>query len=207
MSGTYSDDMTTQPRRQTRGTARRDTIIDAARSLITQHGPSYLTHRRVADTAGVPLAATTYYFTSLVDLLAAAGERMWSSWTTHTVTCVTQALMNPPHTPDEYSAVIVDAILPPGDDTALRGHYEHLISQGRNHASTPTLDAYRATHRQAVDTLITALGLPLTADTVIACVEGAALRSLGNHDTPRETARHQLTLLLDAATPAHAIPA
>lgn len=112
MSGTYSDDMTTQPRRQTRGTARRDTIIDAARSLITQHGPSYLTHRRVADTAGVPLAATTYYFTSLVDLLAAAGERMWSSWTTHTVTCVTQALMNPPHTPDEYSAVIVDAILP-----------------------------------------------------------------------------------------------
>lgn len=96
---------------------------------------------------------------------------------------------------------------PPGDDTALRGHYEHLISQGRNHASTPTLDAYRATHRQAVDTLITALGLPLTADTVIACVEGAALRSLGNHDTPRETARHQLTLLLDAATPAHAIPA
>lgn len=40
--------------------------------MIADHGIEGLTHRRVAASASVPLSATTYYFSSLEDLLAAA---------------------------------------------------------------------------------------------------------------------------------------
>ena len=59
------------PRRQARGVARRDAIVRAAADLILQEGPASVTHRAVASRADVPLAATTYYFTGLDDLIGA----------------------------------------------------------------------------------------------------------------------------------------
>ncbi|ASO20606.1 DNA-binding transcriptional regulator YbjK [Actinoalloteichus hoggarensis] len=52
--------------------ARRQAIIDAAVQEMLANGSSALTHRRVAEAAGVPLGATTYYFDSLDDLRTAA---------------------------------------------------------------------------------------------------------------------------------------
>jgi len=51
---------------------RRDRIIKGALDVIADHGIEGLTHRRVASAASVPVGATTYYFSSLEDLLAAA---------------------------------------------------------------------------------------------------------------------------------------
>ncbi|WP_345475627.1 TetR/AcrR family transcriptional regulator [Actinoallomurus oryzae] len=51
---------------------RRRAIIEAACALIPEVGVGGLTHRAVAARAGVPLGATTYYFTSLDDLSQAA---------------------------------------------------------------------------------------------------------------------------------------
>lgn len=42
--------------------------------MIGRDGVAGLTHRAVADEAGVPLAATTYYFASKADLLREAAE-------------------------------------------------------------------------------------------------------------------------------------
>ncbi len=53
--------------------SRRAQIIEAAADLL-RLGDGKLTHRRVAEHAGVPLGSTTYYFTSLDDLVAAALE-------------------------------------------------------------------------------------------------------------------------------------
>ncbi|NYI99121.1 DNA-binding transcriptional regulator YbjK [Streptomonospora nanhaiensis] len=47
---------------------RRRAIIEAAADLIAEQGAVDLTHRRVAARAGVPLGATTYYFSSLEEL-------------------------------------------------------------------------------------------------------------------------------------------
>lgn len=47
-----------------RGAARRDVILRAAIALIGEEGPEALTHRAVAERAGVPLSATTYWFSS-----------------------------------------------------------------------------------------------------------------------------------------------
>jgi DNA-binding transcriptional regulator YbjK len=60
--------------RTARGQARRTRILDAALTILGRDGTGALTHRAVAAAAGVPLAATTYYFSSRDDLLAEALE-------------------------------------------------------------------------------------------------------------------------------------
>jgi TetR/AcrR family transcriptional regulator, regulator of biofilm formation and stress response len=47
-----------------RNEERRRQILEAAVRIIGRDGPSAVTHRAVAAEAGVPLAATTYYFSS-----------------------------------------------------------------------------------------------------------------------------------------------
>lgn len=58
-----------------RGAARRDHILDAALLVVGRLGPDALTHRRVAEAANLPLAATTYWFASKEDLLAQTYRR------------------------------------------------------------------------------------------------------------------------------------
>lgn len=58
------------------GLERRATIVAAAITVIAEHGLEATSHRRVAAAAGVPLAATTYYFASLDELRRAALEEI-----------------------------------------------------------------------------------------------------------------------------------
>jgi DNA-binding transcriptional regulator YbjK len=67
-----SDASSNGPRRQARGEERRAAIVAATLELVEAEGVEGVTHRRVADAAGVPLAATTYYFSSKDHLLQAA---------------------------------------------------------------------------------------------------------------------------------------
>jgi DNA-binding transcriptional regulator YbjK len=55
--------------RRPRGERRRRAILDATLALVGRKGAGAVTHRAVAEEAGVPLAATTYYFASKNDLL------------------------------------------------------------------------------------------------------------------------------------------
>jgi DNA-binding transcriptional regulator YbjK len=55
-----------------RGEARREAIIRAALAVIGERGPDAVTHRAVAQRAGLPLSATTYWFESKEQLLQEA---------------------------------------------------------------------------------------------------------------------------------------
>jgi TetR/AcrR family transcriptional regulator, regulator of biofilm formation and stress response len=57
-----------------RGAARRDALLDAVLRVVAEEGVDAVTHRRVADVAGLPLASTTYWFESKEHLLTAALE-------------------------------------------------------------------------------------------------------------------------------------
>lgn len=57
---------------QSRSIQRRQEIVEAALRLFARDGVAAVTHRAIAIEAGVPLAATTYYFSTKSDLLAAA---------------------------------------------------------------------------------------------------------------------------------------
>ena len=54
---------------------RRDRIADAALAIALEQGVAAVSHRAVAERAGVPLGSTTYHFKSLDDLLVTAVER------------------------------------------------------------------------------------------------------------------------------------
>lgn len=55
-----------------RGEARRAHLLEAALRIVARTGPDALTHRRLAEEAGLPLAATTYWFASKQELVAEA---------------------------------------------------------------------------------------------------------------------------------------
>lgn len=55
----------------TRGERRRRELVDATLRVIADQGIRAVTHRSVAAEAGLPLAATTYYFASKEELIAA----------------------------------------------------------------------------------------------------------------------------------------
>ncbi len=60
--------VTTRPR----GIARRDALLDAVIQIVAELGVDEVTHRRVAEVAGLPLASTTYWFASKEEMLTAA---------------------------------------------------------------------------------------------------------------------------------------
>ncbi|KZM74747.1 TetR/AcrR family transcriptional regulator [Nocardia terpenica] len=64
--------MTTARRRA--GKASRERIAAGAMAVIAERGVEGLTHRAVAEAAGVSLGSTTYYFTDREDLIGAALE-------------------------------------------------------------------------------------------------------------------------------------
>jgi DNA-binding transcriptional regulator YbjK len=58
--------------RRPRGAARRDAMLRAAIELVGEQGPDALTHRAVAERAGVALSATTYWFSSKEEIFREA---------------------------------------------------------------------------------------------------------------------------------------
>lgn len=62
--------------RQKRSADRQQEIADAAIAVIGERGLAEVTHKMVADRAGVSLAATTYYFEAKADIVAEASNQL-----------------------------------------------------------------------------------------------------------------------------------
>ncbi|OHU80946.1 TetR/AcrR family transcriptional regulator, partial [Mycobacterium talmoniae] len=59
-----------------KGERRRYALVSAAAELLREGGFEAVRHRAVARRAGLPLASTTYYFSSLDDLIASAVDHI-----------------------------------------------------------------------------------------------------------------------------------
>lgn len=68
----YQNDERSQRSSHSKGARRREEILRATLRLIGARGADAVTHRAVAEEAGVPLSATTYYFASKEELLEQA---------------------------------------------------------------------------------------------------------------------------------------
>lgn len=65
---------------QERSRHRREELLDAAIALFADGGARGITHRAVASKAGLPPATTTYYFTSINELIEEALSRHIGIW-------------------------------------------------------------------------------------------------------------------------------
>ncbi len=156
-----------------------------------------MTHRGVARRAGCSLSATTYYFTGLDDLLYEAGRVNINIWAqrAEAVADKVEALETTAST-QEAVRLLLSATLPPHGP--YMGHYIQLLSAGD---FAPVGRAYRE-GRQRLNTAMTrvvkGLGVPMSAEMVIAIVDGAAVTALSERRDVRKTAASLLTQMFEA---------
>jgi DNA-binding transcriptional regulator YbjK len=184
-----------------KGAARREAIVAAAATLVTTEGPDAVSHRSVATAAGVPLAATTYYFRSLDDLLVAAVQRA-ADQELDAVAELVAALPRRRRSAQWAAELAVGVVLGPRrqTDAAIQAHYERFLAGGRHPALRPVLRAAR----RRVDAL---LGEALDrcghggADLgrLVAVVDGTAISALVEGDgSARGRALDAVSSLLEA---------
>jgi DNA-binding transcriptional regulator YbjK len=117
--------------RRARGEHRRRAILEATLTLVGRKGAGAITHRAVAEEAGVPLAATTYYFSSKSELVREA--LTYAAETDRETTTRLAAALGHVHSPEELARVLSDHVaewLGPGR-AVLVSHYEISLEGAR----------------------------------------------------------------------------
>lgn len=163
---------------QERGRRRRDALLDAGVELLAEGGFAAMSHRAVAERAGLPLAATTYYFRSRDDLVAAAFEQMVDLDLAATRERFRARIGRDggdraARMPARAAAEALAAALLPQDEAERRRHlalWELYLQAGRDPALRPLARAWSDRCRATTSELLRIAGYPATA---------AAVRLLG----------------------------
>jgi DNA-binding transcriptional regulator YbjK len=163
---------------------RRDRLIDAALRVIAERGVAGTTHREIARAADVPLGSTTYHFSSLDEVLAAAFTRHVDA----AAQIFDERLGAATDRDSAIEAVITlvrdDLIGSPND---LVMTVELYVAAARNPALRAVTQAWMQRSRNALEQHFD----PTTAREVDALIEGLVLHSVLSTDpmTP-EQIRH-----------------
>jgi DNA-binding transcriptional regulator YbjK len=182
-----------------RGTARRDAILRAAVALIGEQGPDALTHRAVAERAGLSLSATTYWFSSKEEIFReavalAAGEE---------VERLERLVLDlaPRHvTPAAWARELSAALAADVQDNPARpvAMYEFVLEASRQPELRDEVARWETAHLRLAEAGLRAVGSadPETdAHIVVAVVSGLMLGLLANPDPEFE--RHVMRPTLE----------
>ncbi|MBX7432056.1 TetR family transcriptional regulator [Mycobacterium sp. Y57] len=190
-----------------KGERRRCALVSAAADLLCEGGFDAVRHRAVARRAGLPLASTTYYFSSLDDLVAKAVEYVETRESQQLHDRVS-ALSRRRRGAESTADVLVDLLVGDSPERVT----EHLISRYERYiacARQPSLrDIQRRILRQRTDAVVEVVersGRSVRTEllTALVCaVDGAVVAALvGDGDGPRETARATLIDVIDVLAP------
>ena len=191
-----------------KGERRRYALVRAAAELLCEGGFDAVRHRAVARRAGLPLASTTYYFSSLDDLIAKAVEYIGTQ-EAEQLTAGVAALSRRRRGAESTADVLVDLLL--GESPERRGT-EELISRYERYiacARQPGLrDIQRRILQQRTDAVVEVVersGRSVRSEllTALVCaVDGAVVASLGDEgEGPRANARATLIDVIDVLAP------
>lgn len=182
-----------------KGERRRRALVQAAADLLAEGGFDAVRHRAVAERAGLPLAATTYYFDSLDGMIAAAVERAARTELDEGRARL-EELASRRRGPDAVVELTLDLLLGPASrDGGLEPvllRYERLVGSGRRPYLAPLM---RELGAELVDLLLELFdrsGMPVDRDRMlqlVALVDGAVVNALIEADPdPRAAARRML---------------
>ncbi|MEX2253507.1 MAG: TetR family transcriptional regulator [Thermoleophilaceae bacterium] len=130
-------------RRYQKGEDRREAILRATLALIGERGLDAVTHRSVAEAAGVPLAATTYYFESKEELLEQAlmlAAREEAERIERLVSELAPLQASPEQWADALARTIAADLEQPGEQLAL---FELLLEAARRPALRKDVEQWR----------------------------------------------------------------
>lgn len=172
-----------------RGERRRAALLDAAAALLETGGFGAVSHRAVAQRAGLPLAATTYYFASRDELVEQALRRMADAQVRR-ARAIVEALGDPPATPatpERVAEVIVDIAMP-GDRAGtaqLLCFYERFIQSGRHPHLRPLVRAWNDQVAELVAEALRRLGHARDAEAsrrLLSVLDGLLINRLAEGD-------------------------
>ncbi|WP_137988371.1 TetR/AcrR family transcriptional regulator [Streptomyces vilmorinianum] len=169
-----------KPVRRRRDPQRRiEEIASATEKVIAERGIEGLTHRAVAEEAGVPLGATTYHFASKDDLIAAALTRAVDRYAAYLDDWVAQ---RPDLTTDQLVVLLTDVLLgcfgPQRDQQVME--FELYVAALRRPALRPLADRYVELSSRALAHYTDAV----TATAATALMNGLTLRGLAGTTPP-----------------------
>ncbi|EAY59159.1 conserved hypothetical protein [Mycobacterium tuberculosis C] len=129
-----------------KGERRRYALVSAAAELLGEGGFEAVRHRAVARRAGLPLASTTYYFSSLEDLIARAVEHIGMIEVAQLRARVS-ALSRRRRGPETTAVVLVDLLV---GEMSSPGLAEQLISRYERHIACTRLPDLRESMRRSL---------------------------------------------------------
>ena len=190
-----------------KGERRRGALVSAAAELLSEGGFEAVRHRAVARRAGLPLASTTYYFSTLDELIAAAVEYIGMAEAAQMRSRVS-ALSRRRRGAESTADVLVDLLLDdPGraDTEQLISRYERYITCARQPALR---DIQRRVLRQRTDAVGEAVersGRCVRTDllsALVCAVDGAVVSALvDDGGSARDSARATLVDVIDVLAP------
>jgi DNA-binding transcriptional regulator YbjK len=170
---------------------RREQILEAALRVIGRAGVQAVTHRAVAEEAGVPLGSTTYYFDSRDDLIRQALEYVAASEVerygkrAEELRSVKSARQLADRLIDELVAAAQDRI-------AYIAEYELWLEAGRRPELREAAQSWCDAEQLSVAGAMEALGSTdprADASLVVAAIDGLGERVLAREDDPAEAAK------------------
>lgn len=149
---------------QERSSTRQRALGEAAATLLIQHGPGAVTHRRVAEAAGVPAGSANYYFPSKAGLYQAAvrgaEELRRDSAMAHAL-----AIPEQDRTPVETARRLIETFYAPAldaDVVAIR--LEPMLAAHRDPDLRATMAQFRPGHLAALRVVLERSGHAGVAD-------------------------------------------
>ncbi|MDY6995964.1 MAG: TetR family transcriptional regulator [Actinomycetota bacterium] len=190
-----------------KGERRRCALVSAAADLLCEGGFDAVRHRAVARRAGLPLASTTYYFSSLEDLIAKAVEHVGTLETQQLHERV-ELLPRRRRGAEAIADILVDLLVGDSPERAseqLISRYERFIACARQ----PGLrDIQRDILKQRTDSVVEIIERsgrsvrPELVSALVCAVDGAVVTALvGDGGGPRVTARATLIDVIDVLAP------
>jgi TetR/AcrR family transcriptional regulator, regulator of biofilm formation and stress response len=173
-----------------RGAARREALLDAVLRIVAEVGADAVTHRRVAEEAGLPLASTTYYFDSKEHLLTAALELA----SERDIARLHAFLGEAPDQGADPVGLAIDAILDPVEETALScrpslvATYALMLEAARRPALRAVNRRWTDAYLDALSRLLELAGSPdprSDAAILLAATDGLLVEQLAS-DRPAE---------------------
>jgi len=181
---------------------RREEILEATLRVIGRSGREAVTHRAVAEEAGVPLGSTTYYFDSRDDLLGQALEHVARNEADRHVELGHE--LRKARSPRQLADMLLDQLVCEIDDRdAYIAEYELWLEAGRRpdlrEAATAWCDAVQLAVAGAMEKLGSS-DPAADASLVVAAIDGLGERVLAREDDPAHAAaefRPQLRRLVE----------
>jgi DNA-binding transcriptional regulator YbjK len=179
-----------QSPRQERSRQRREALLRATIQLLGETGAKSVTHRAVADRAGVPLASTTYYFESVHQLIEEALKLHVAERVAELQGLAALALGAGGATAQDIAQRLADVLVSaPGP--ILAAQYQLYLEAGRNPALQPAIAEALAAFEGLAESVLATLGARDPAEAAVAFVallDGFALHRLARPRDPEQEA-------------------